>query len=440
VNYFVTATFDSTPPESFPIAVATNGEGTVKSTPAGIDCGAVCAAPFKTGSTVTLTASPAAGWSFAGWGGACQGTGPCALTIDGPKSVEATFRPPSFMLTVATAGRGSVSSSPGGIACGSTCTVSFASGGTVTLSANPDSGATFVAWGGACAGAGSSCSVTMSEARAVTAVFTGASRLPLAVATSGTGAVTSAPAGISCGETCGATYAQGATVTLTATPAAGWRLAAWGGACTGSARTCSVTMAAARGVTAAFARAPRSYPLAVTVGGNGVVTSSPAGIRCPPTCTKSMTAGARVTLTATPAAKSTLVRWSGACTGRKRTCTVSMTAPRTVTATFALNADQQPPRVTALPSSGARGAVVRLRYRVTDDSGKSREWATVYRGKRSIAVVRGRLDEADPDALFYFLPWKAPSSLPSGVLRFCVQAADPTGNTSKRSCAKVRLT
>lgn len=96
--------------------------------------------------------------------------------------------------------------------------------------------------------------------------------------------------------------------------------------------------------------------------------------------------------------------------------------------------------MTALPSSGERGTVVRLRYRVTDDSGRSREWATVYQGARKLTVVRGRLDEADPEALFYFLPWQAPRALPPGPLRFCVQAADPTGNTSAPSCATLRLT
>jgi hypothetical protein len=116
-----------------------------------------------------------------------------------------------------------------------------------------------------------------------------------------------------------------------------------------------------------------------------------------------------------------------------------MTAARTLTATFARNADQLAPRVTALPSSGAPGTVVRLRYRVTDDSGQSREWATVYSGSRRLAVVRGKLDEADPDALFYFLPWRAPRTPPAGALRFCVQAADATGNTSRRSCARLRL-
>jgi GH25 family lysozyme M1 (1,4-beta-N-acetylmuramidase) len=47
---------------------------------------------FVSGSTVTLTARPAAGWAFAGWGGSVSGTtNPLNLTMDGDKSVLATF-------------------------------------------------------------------------------------------------------------------------------------------------------------------------------------------------------------------------------------------------------------------------------------------------------------------------------------------------------------
>jgi len=58
------------------------GTGTITSSPAGISCGSACAADFPTGTVVTLTATPSAGGTFAGWSGACSGTGPCSLTID----------------------------------------------------------------------------------------------------------------------------------------------------------------------------------------------------------------------------------------------------------------------------------------------------------------------------------------------------------------------
>ena len=93
-SYSVTATFTLIPASSYPVAVGKSGEGTVTSSPGGIDCGSSCSASFDTGSNVTLNASPASGWTFGGWSGACSGTGSCSLSIDGPKSVTATFSPP----------------------------------------------------------------------------------------------------------------------------------------------------------------------------------------------------------------------------------------------------------------------------------------------------------------------------------------------------------
>jgi hypothetical protein len=78
---------------SFSLVVATvgDGQGSVSSSPAGIACGATCGANFAEGAAVTLTATPAAGSAFTGWTGACDGLGPCQLTMDSPKNVWATF-------------------------------------------------------------------------------------------------------------------------------------------------------------------------------------------------------------------------------------------------------------------------------------------------------------------------------------------------------------
>ena len=43
------------------------------------------------GSSVTVTATPAAGYKFTGWSGDCSGTGDCVLVMDGSKSVTANF-------------------------------------------------------------------------------------------------------------------------------------------------------------------------------------------------------------------------------------------------------------------------------------------------------------------------------------------------------------
>ena len=69
----------------------------------------------------------------------------------------------------------------------------------------------------------------------------------------GTGTVTSSPAGINCGPTCVATFANGTTVTLTATAGARSRFAGWSGDCSGTG-TCVLAMTADHSVTARFKR------------------------------------------------------------------------------------------------------------------------------------------------------------------------------------------
>ena len=177
----VTATFNGST-TSYPLSVskAGTGAGTVYSTPAGITCGSACSASFTSGTVVTLVADVASGSTFAGWSGACSGTGPCTVTMSQARSVSATFDTTTgttYALTVAKAGAGSgtVTSSPVGISCGSTCTASFNSGASVTLTAAPASGSTFGGWSGACTGTSATCTTTMTAARSVTATFNGSS-------------------------------------------------------------------------------------------------------------------------------------------------------------------------------------------------------------------------------------------------------------------------
>jgi uncharacterized repeat protein (TIGR02543 family) len=77
---------------SYTLAVGTSGSGNVTSSPAGINCGATCSAPFTSGQSVQLTAAPASGWTFSGWSGDCSGsTNPCTVTMNAAKNVTATF-------------------------------------------------------------------------------------------------------------------------------------------------------------------------------------------------------------------------------------------------------------------------------------------------------------------------------------------------------------
>jgi hypothetical protein len=71
------------------------GSGTVTSIPSGIDCGADCSESYSSGTVVTLTASPDGGSIFAGWSGACSGTGTCQVTMNSNTTVIASFTPDS---------------------------------------------------------------------------------------------------------------------------------------------------------------------------------------------------------------------------------------------------------------------------------------------------------------------------------------------------------
>lgn len=73
------------------VSLQGTGSGTVASDTGGINCGSTCSASFSNGALVTLTASPASGSTFSGWGGACSGAGGCQVTMGAAKSVTATF-------------------------------------------------------------------------------------------------------------------------------------------------------------------------------------------------------------------------------------------------------------------------------------------------------------------------------------------------------------
>jgi Fe-S cluster biogenesis protein NfuA len=148
------------------------GAGTVVSNPGGIDCGTTCSASFAGGAAVGLTAIPESGSTFAGWSGACTGGGACTVTMSQAQNATATFARQAVTLTVInrTKDLGRVSSNPAGISCGRTCSLTGPSGTVVTLTATPAARAVFVGWSGACTGTGV-CSVTLTQAKSVTATF-----------------------------------------------------------------------------------------------------------------------------------------------------------------------------------------------------------------------------------------------------------------------------
>lgn len=317
-----------------------NGAGRIASAPGGIDCGADCAEFYEQGALVTLTASANPGSTFAGWQGACSGSGAvCSTMVNTITEITAVFVLNQYQLTAAKAGNGlgKLTSAPTGIDCGNDCTEVYLHGSLVTLTASADPSSTFAGWIGACTGADPACSTTMDTAKSVTAIFIlNQYSLTLTKTGNGVGKVVSVLSGIDCGSACSAIYPHGATLTLTAMAALGSTFTGWQGACTGTATTCTVTMDAAKGVTAIFVL--NQYSLVVQKAGNGsgAIVSSPGGIDCGSTCTMVYPYGSHVNLTATAAANSRFTGWSGDCTGVAPICTVTVDAAKAVTATFVL--------------------------------------------------------------------------------------------------------
>jgi len=159
------------------VTLAGAGSGVVGSNPAGISCGSACSASFASGSAVSLAASAARGSTFAGWSGACSGTGSCNMTLNSTTNVTATFVQSTATLSVSTTGgAGTVTSSPAGLNCGATCAYAFPYGTAVTLNAAPAAGMEFKGWSGSCSGM--SCTVTLTGPVSVTATFGAPVSLP----------------------------------------------------------------------------------------------------------------------------------------------------------------------------------------------------------------------------------------------------------------------
>lgn len=368
----VTATFTTnTAPSGYALTIVKTGTGagTVASNPAGISCDPGCTAPashsFTPNTLVALTATPAPGSTFAGWSGAtCTGTGPCLVTMDAVKSVAAIFNSttPSVVRTLIVTklgmGTGSVVStsvpaSSSQVDCGGTCSVDFTTGATVTLTVTPGAGSAFAGWRGACSGLATSCVVTMETGKSVVASFD-LNAIAVDKAGDGAGIVTSQPGGINCGSSCSAYFRDYPSVVLSAIPGSGSVFAGWSGPCSGTSAACTVGTSAPQKVNATFSKVGSStgtgsyFAIFLNGTGSGAVSGSTGGINCARaggtesgSCSATLANGTSLTLTAQPSAGSTFAGWSGACSAASSTCTLTMSAAQSVTASFNVSLSSQ---------------------------------------------------------------------------------------------------
>jgi hypothetical protein len=242
-------------------------------------------------------------------------------------------------------GRGLVTDNKSSMNCGNgatVCRISYTGTGSVTFTAAAASGWTFSNWSGDCNGA--TCEVDFDlddEDHEVVATFDQSpdpGDKTLSVKANGDAAGDGgniAGEEIDCdtGEAnCSTLVTVGSTLTLVETPDEGFVFGGWGGACSGSSRSCTLIMDDDKSATGTF-RKPR---LTVTVTGNGTVTGG--GITCTTGsssgCTADEPAGQDVTLTATPPSGGSFSSWSGCTSSSGATCTVTMTGDKSVTANF----------------------------------------------------------------------------------------------------------
>jgi uncharacterized repeat protein (TIGR01451 family) len=305
---------------SFTVALTGNGTVTSISTPTvtpEIDCAnpappSACSANFASGTSVTLTATPATGYSFTNWtAGPCAGaTNPCVFTVSStsPTSAAAVFTINTYLLTVNRAGTlgGTVTSNAvnglgGSISCGPAagiqgCSVIATYNTAVTLTETPPAGGSFGGWSAtptACTVGATTCTFNMPAGpETVTATFTTAVAPPpvLTISKSHVGDFAVGETGdtytVTVSNTAGAGPTSG-TVTVTDTVPSGLTLdsmAGTGWTCAADSNTCTRSDVLAAGASypaitvtvdvASDATSPQVNSVTVSGGGSASATAT----------------------------------------------------------------------------------------------------------------------------------------------------------------------
>jgi hypothetical protein len=287
------------------------GAGSVTSVPAGIDCGLTCTWGFDYSIPVALTATAAGGSQFEGWSGACEGAGSCSVTLDADRQVTATFEPAQYTIAV------SAQPAAGGVVGGGG---TYGYGATATVAAAANAGYTFVSWteGGAEVSTDASYSFPATADRTLVAHF--------ALAEYTVAVSADPPAGGAVGG--GGVFRRGETVTVTATPHAGYAFVHWteGGAPFSTYANCSFAVTADRTLVAHFALKAHTVAVSADPPAGGAVSGG-----------GTFDYGVYVTVVAVPNTGYSFVNWTedGAEVARQPSYSFTATANRTLVAHFA---------------------------------------------------------------------------------------------------------
>ncbi|MCS7307051.1 MAG: InlB B-repeat-containing protein, partial [Aquificaceae bacterium] len=231
---------------TYTITVERTGQGTITAQGCTLSwSGNTGTCSVNHGSSITLTAIPAEGYTFVSWSGACSGSGnTCTLSnITENKSVSATFNIRTYTITVERTGQGTITAQGCTLSwSGNTGTCSVNHGSSITLTAIPAEGYTFVSWSGACSGSGNTCTLSnITENKSVSATFN-IRTYTITVERTGQGTITAQGCTLSwSGNTGTCSVNHGSSITLTAIPAEGYTFVSWSGACSGSGNTCTLS-------------------------------------------------------------------------------------------------------------------------------------------------------------------------------------------------------
>jgi hypothetical protein len=222
-NHNVVANFTTT--ATCTVAFTVVGQGTVTPTADTYNCGTV----------LSLTASPATGYSFTSWSGDFSSAdNPASFTLNQNSKITVEFDPiPQCTLTMRTVGTGALSPGSGSYACGST----------VTLAATQTNSAwAFSGFSGDFVSTANPASVTLNGNLSITGTFVQGNSCTLTTSVTGSGTITPGSASYLCGT----------QISIAAVPDAHYLFSSWGGALSGSDTPTTLTLSSNATVTATF--------------------------------------------------------------------------------------------------------------------------------------------------------------------------------------------